>query len=272
MLSEHGDPEQKWKENAAQEADSGSSRAQKRTLDRGVTRAWTQSATRLRHAPGAEAMSPTSLSSTHVHTPDATTSCRCESCSCRPKWKPLVRCGGGPSRKWLITIHRPASSNVSFPLTRRSLRSFRLYSRGFEGFGETAGRLCRPPHTWRRSTERRSDKPPTAERHTAKHCAYSPSADPRTMEPETGSVAVTLTEGRLTFAEEDLGDPRWYTRVGFWLKRRVKWEWRLSIRSADWNDEIVSSSGSEGALATAWAQGPCVCSTPAENIYTFSAG
>lgn len=100
-----------------------------------MTRAWRHSATRSRQAPGAEAMSPTSLSSIHVHTPDATTSCRCESYSCRLKWKPLVRCGGVPSRKWLINIHRPASSNVSFPLTRRSLRSFRLYSHGFEGFG-----------------------------------------------------------------------------------------------------------------------------------------
>lgn len=65
---------------------------------RGMTRAWTQSATRLRHAPGAEAMSPTSLSSTHVHTPDATTSCRCESCSCRLKWKPPR-----PLRRWTFS-------------------------------------------------------------------------------------------------------------------------------------------------------------------------
>lgn len=42
------------------------------------------------------------------------------------------------------------------------------------------------------------------------------------MEPETGSVAVSLTEGRLTFTEEYLDDPRRYTQVGFWLKRRVK--------------------------------------------------
>lgn len=105
-------------------------------------------------------------------------------------------------------IHKPASSNVSFSLMRLSVRSFRHYSYGFEGLGETASCLCRPPHTLQHGTERRNDKSPTAERHTAKHCAYSPSADPRTMEPETGSSAVSLTEGRLTFSEEYLGDPR----------------------------------------------------------------
>lgn len=30
----------------------------------------------------------------------------------------------------------------------------------------------------------------------------------RTMEPQTGSFAVARTEGRLTFSEECLGDPR----------------------------------------------------------------
>lgn len=143
---------------------------------------------------------------------------------------------------------------------RLSVRSFRLYSYGFEGFGETASCLCRPPHTLQHGTERRNDKSPTAERHTAKHCAYSPSADPRTMEPETGSFAVSLTEGRLTFSEEYLGDPRWYKGVELRLKRWVKWEWRLSTRSAERKDEILSSSLSAGALPTDTTRlRDCVC-------------
>lgn len=151
---------------------------------------------------------------------------------------------------------------------RLSVRSFRLHSYGFEAFGETASCLCRPPHTSQHSTKRRNDKSPTAERHTAKHCAYSPSADSGTMEPETDSFAATLTGGRLTFSVEYLGDPLWYTGVELRLQRWVKWEWRLSIRSAERKDEILSSSLSAGALPTDTTRlRDCVCvKHRAENI------
>lgn len=63
-----------------------------------------------------------------------------------------------PLRRWTFSqvadkyIHIPASSNVSFSLMRLSVRCFRVYSYGFEGFGETASCLCRPPHTSQHST------------------------------------------------------------------------------------------------------------------------